>query len=198
MDEVVSIMEFARRVNVSRQAVTNAVKTGRISKLKEGGINFTTEIINWYTGIDPSKVRDGRYDNDGDDEDNRSLASIKKEKEVELLRKVKRDNDEEEGKLVRRDYVEDALFTFCVTVRDGVLAIPERVSSEVGADIAKYISNLLLSTLSDSDASNVIAKIDHTEIERIVNSVWSKESMAVLDNIKNYSKKPDVSPKGKR
>lgn len=56
--ELVSLREFARRVGVSPNAVTKALKGGRIKRNDDGLIDWDTQSKAWAKKLDASKVRD--------------------------------------------------------------------------------------------------------------------------------------------
>lgn len=90
------------------------------------------------------------------------------------------------GQVVNKDIVVRARYAFCRTVRDAILNIPNRVSSEVGADISRYIEHLITSTVSEDVAATIIGRIDLGDVERIVSLAWTKESRYVLENIGKF------------
>ena len=50
--EIISKYEFAKRVGEDRNMIARAIDSGKIDSDKSGKINYTTEIIKWYTAKD--------------------------------------------------------------------------------------------------------------------------------------------------
>lgn len=109
-------------------------------------------------------------------------------RELELLK--------ESGMVVNKEMVLRARFIFCRTVRDAILNIPERVSSEVGANISQYLEALITSTVGREVADTILARLDLSDVERVVKIAWTKESRNVLSNVREFETS-DIDPQPK-
>lgn len=192
----ITTAEFARRVGCSDNAVRKGVANGRIERRdSDKKIYWPTQSIAWNENRTDSSIRNGEYteapvpgSRRAQDEPS-TLTSMSKAKlvtaiataEIKKLQAGKMANT-----LVDKTLVEKAQFVFCRTVRDAVMNIPDRVSSEVGAAMTEYILRVVTDALDADMASKVNDNIDQAEVVRIINLAWLKESRYVLEHIKDY------------
>lgn len=184
-DELVTQKEFARRVGVTPPAVSHALKSGRISALPSGKINYTTEVINWFRNRDTSKVRDGSEE-EGSSGQPLAKAKLVKETYTAKLRQVQY---EQRAKiLIPKEDVAASILKYCRVVRDAVTTIPDRVSSETAASLSKYLQSVLKDSTTKAAAEKILANIKPEEIEQIIFKAWEKESRFVLENLEEGPK----------
>ena len=196
-DEWISLSEFARRIGCAVGTVQKAITNGRIER-RNGDklIHWPTQSVNWEKNRDTSRIRNGVVriaPNAGDPrpviEEPSVTTSMSKAKlvtavataEIKKLQAGKMANT-----LVDKNLVEKAQFVFCRTFRDAVMNIPDRVSSEVGANMTEYIRVLVTEVLGLDAAKKILEKVDQAEVERVINISWTKESRYVLEHIRDY------------
>ena len=185
-DELVTQKEFARRVNVTPPAVSHALKSGRISALPSGKINYTTEVINWFRNRDISKVRGGPDEEGGTQEQPLAKAKLVKETYTAKLRQVQY---EQRAKiLIPKEDVAASILKYCRVVRDAVTTIPDRVSSETAASLSKYLQSVLKDSTTKATAEKILSNIKPEEIEQIIFKAWEKESRFILENLEEGPK----------
>ncbi len=183
-DELVTQKEFAKRVGVTPPAVSHAIKSGRISILPSGKINYTIEVVNWFRNRDISKVRG----EEGEESNSVPLAKAKLAKETYTAKLRQVQYEHQANILLPKERVAESIAKYCRVIRDAVITIPDRVSSETAASVEKFVAELLGEHLSKKDAEKISALIRHEDIERMIYKAWEKESRFVLENI-------DVGPK---
>lgn len=196
-EDWISMNEFARRIGCSKGAVQKGFMNGRIERREsDKKFHWPTQSVAWNKNRNVSAVRNGVYRDapvPGESarpvEEPSSTTSMSKAKlvtaiataEIKKLQAGKMANT-----LVEKSLVERAQFVFCRTIRDAIMNIPDRVSSEVGANITEYILSVVRASLGEENAKKVVANMEQSEIVRIINMAWTKESRYILEHIKDY------------
>jgi|GEM_PF-4180365 len=184
-EEWVSLREFARRVGVAHNAVTTALASGRIERRDtDKKIHWPTQSRAWSGDRDLSKVRDNapeerddqgdedaawyeeREDEGGDDAAGHAFKKAKARKEKALAGLKELELHTARGEMVRASHVRGAMAQFAIDVREAVMTIPDRVASELAAEIAKKVPGL-----------------DPETARELVHRVWRRESRLVLERI---------------
>jgi phage terminase Nu1 subunit (DNA packaging protein) len=182
-EDWVSLREFARRIGVTPNAVASAIKSGRIERREDGDkkIHWPSQSVAWSGDRDPSKVRenapedpDEEEDAPGDDEEEeeedsetaRAFKRAKIRKEVAIAGLKELELKTARGEVVKAAHVRGAMAQFAIDVREAVMTIPDRVASELAAELAKKLPGLDLETARE-----------------LVHRVWRRESRLVLERI---------------
>ncbi len=177
-EEWISLREFAKRCKVNPNAITKALASGRISRREsDKKINWVTQSKAWNGFRDPSKVRDhdllrhiseGAYDPAEEDEENsESFRAAKTRKEVATAGLKELELQEALGEVVRSAHVRSAMAQFAIDVRESIMTIPDRVASELAAEVAKLTGNAL----------------DLETAREIIHKLWRRESRVALEKI---------------
>lgn len=195
VDEWVSLREFARRKGVQVSAVQSALSNGRIVRRDDDKkIHWPTQSKAWDDFRDPSKVRSNgkqdkpkfqvvehevidlvaeEEDDDGDiDEEGgssgRGYLEAKARREIAMAGLKEIELEEAKGRLIKASVAKSAMTQFAIDVRDGIMTIQDRVSSELAAELAGKQGQLDLETIKD-----------------VVQRIWKRESRKVLEAIAN-------------
>jgi len=143
--ELISQAEFARRRGVSRQAVSKAVKQGRI-ELVAGKIDPVAANQAWERSSDPARGANapaqelgegrGRRKRPGSEPEAENLAArtfqdSRAEREAYLARLARLDFLERSGALVSLDQVKRAAFDGARRARDLLQAMADRLAPEL-------------------------------------------------------------------
>lgn len=190
--DLVTQSEFARRMDVSRQVVSRAVKSGRIALHGQTSkLDWLTQEKAWYDNAfmqtraeEQRKQREKRAQGDGepdesvseDDENSYSYWRAKREKE-EFLKK-RRENEEAQKILIPRHVINMVLFPFVRAVREAILSIPDRCGASIAADIRGLIPDTV--HLDQDSMIRVTHMALESELRNILNEVsqvehWDKE-----------------------
>ena len=165
MSNLVTRKEFAEMMGVHRAQVTRALESGRI-KLAKGTnkIDADKAAVDWKLNNDshnakgtnqnvPSigkkrpvgKVKpvsdlsiDAPDDDDGDDGDDKSLNAQKIRKTKADAERVELKLAQERGDLIAKDDVLVVYFTFLVALKNGIMAIPERIVGSIRAAVDEF------------------------------------------------------------
>lgn len=170
MKELITQAEFARRVGVSKVQVGTAIKTGRIkfargtkkidyeAALKLWQANRTDSLAGTGTANNtvrvPSigkiqKVRDVKEVDSFSDEDDGEV--VDESLTAQKIRKTKADAErvelklaQEKGELIAKSDVLSVFFAFLVSLKNSIVATPERVVGDIQAAIEQYPDNPLM------------------------------------------------------
>ena len=171
--ELISVREFARRMNVSASAISKAIKRGRITATGEGRskkIKWPEAQYYFNANRDMSKVRKkdiekitGLINGSGinseyvNDYPRWKAEKIKAEADILELAIL-----EKKGVLIPVKPVEDWVFRIGRTLRNGLLNIPDRFSSLLFEEIKEAICKI-----NETDLDNI--EVLKTEIKKIFN-----------------------------
>lgn len=155
MSEKISYREYSRRRGVSAQAVSKAVKTGRISahtdKKGKKYINPAEADVQWEQNTDKASQR-------------KKLSPVAAETEVDTSEKLQGPSyarsraireayqakiakityEEMAGKLVDAGLVKLEAYNIAKTVRESLLAIPDRLAAILAAEADEHQVHVLL------------------------------------------------------
>ena len=170
--EKVSQREYARRLGVSNEAVSKAVREGRIKtgwnkkekKIiveladKEFGI-FFKEDVETDLESDTDIVAKGKTKKLTDSS---SFVEARRVREIKMAQLAELDVQEREGELVNKEVVYKQLFTFGQNLRTSILAVPDRtidniLSSKTRSEAHIILTNALheiLETLTKTEQLN--------------------------------------------
>ena len=174
---ILSVPEFAKLVEVSRQRILKAIETGVLSnsitidkstKRKLYKVNEKKGLKEWEAHIDPAKKRDNGKQSetrDMDKKENEPSAYQKSKAAREFFNaKIARLNYEERaGTLVDAEEVKKESYKIGRRVRDSMLGLPERVAAELAnmkepREIAVYLKEQIAGALKDLDNINNVGK----------------------------------------
>jgi len=134
------VSAYARHRGVSRAAVLKAIKTGRITREADGGINPAKADMEWARNTDPALQRKAvkqsgppcfEDEAPGDPrivEGVPSFARSRAIREAYNARLAKLEYEEKSGELVRVADVKSAWFGISRLLRDRILALPDRLA----------------------------------------------------------------------
>ena len=174
---ILSVPEFAKLVEVSRQRILKAIETGVLSnsitidkstKRKLYKVNEKKGLKEWEAHIDPAKKRDNGKQSetrDMDKKENEPSAYQKSKAAREFFNaKIARLNYEERaGTLVDAEEVKKESYKIGRRVRASMLGLPERVAAELAnmkepREIAVYLKEQIAGALKDLDNINNVGK----------------------------------------
>jgi len=131
----------------SKWSVTKAIRDGRITRNQHGKINPDAADRQWETNTDPAQVRDHkamsnnakqRLRSQGQSVPSRpgipSYQESRAIREAYRARLTKLEYEEQAGKLLRADEVEEVWIRFTLHCRARLLAMPHALSLQVAAE----------------------------------------------------------------
>lgn len=154
--ESVTLTAYAKTKGVSTEAVSKAVRVGRLSKSvvfsAKGQPRVIPEIADqeWHASTDPSQQRVPAVPPprpEPEPEAEQPAASEPKTatfqqartlREAYMARLAKLEYDEKSGLLVRADAVKNEAFKVARTVRDNMLNIPDRIAAELANETNQF------------------------------------------------------------
>jgi hypothetical protein len=171
--------QLARKLGVTQRSVAEAIETGRIVLNADGSLPDDAEK-QFNDNTDPVRSMNGRkLGGKKSSAEPASFMSVKIRKETAAAQLKEIELAKERNKLLEKEAVKEAVFKWARTIRDAVLAIPDRVAADLAAQILAM--------------NSTGKKLSANEIERIVRQAWAKESRAVLVAIEKTPK-----PKNKK
>lgn len=169
-EEWVSLREFARRAGVNVNAVSGALKSGRIERREsDKKIHWPTQWGAWTADRDESKVRDDDEEPEEEGLDGSVGAAFKRakaRKETALAGLKELELEEARGEMIRASHVRAATAEVILDVREAVMTIADRIASELAATLAKKFPG------ADSET-----------VKEEVHRVWRRESRLVLEKL---------------
>ena len=129
----VSLREYARHRRVSHAAVQKALRQGRIETTPDGRIDVEQADRDWARNTGPAAPARKALANPGMPS-GPSFAQSRAVRELYLARLSKLDFEERSGQLVRLAEVEHTVAVVCQTVRDHLLALPDRIAGSLAAE----------------------------------------------------------------
>lgn len=172
--EWISLREFAKRKGVNPNAVTQALENGRIQRREsDKKIHWPSQSKAWDDFRDLSKVRDeDPEDPEEAEEGGSAFNKAKTRKAIAEAGLKEHDLAVAHGEMIKVSHATDAMARFATDVREAVMGIPDRVASEVAADICKVSSGIDIETARE-----------------IVYRLWRRESRKALESIGNAASK---------
>ncbi len=160
---LLSVSAYARHRGVAHSAVFRAIRTGRITKDKNGLIDPEKADAEWIKNTSPAQQRHASSEQSVDTSNSSgpNYAQSRAIKEAYHARLAKLAYEEKSATLVRADQVKVAWFNVLRVLRDRTLNLPDRLSPLLAAEIdPKIIHDLLDSELRQilDDAADTIAK----------------------------------------
>lgn len=150
-DELISPSEFARRLGVEQSTVTRAIQSGRLrdSLFRQPNGRFLIEPELGATEFQANKLRGStqardreRMEEDGTD--NASIAVFEKERLRYQAGLARLKFEEMAATLLDAKRVHRAQFEIARTIRDGIMAVPDRVSAELAGITDAFEINQIL------------------------------------------------------
>lgn len=144
MGKGISVVEYAKREGISRQAAYDRINSGKIRKLPDGTIDPAVAARDWAQNKDELQVQRGsksgkkKTESEPDTPHEASFAQLQR---AEKALKIRRDQlrlKREEGRLLDTDEVRQAWAEMIATARAALLPIGGELADDlVGADSVK-------------------------------------------------------------
>ena len=158
----ITLAAFARKVGVSRSAVTYAVSNGRLKvHTDENGSRFLDEDeaeVDWFKNADEQKMRISgslrpaeerpggkRIGKNDDPAELPTITESRAQKEKWLAKTAQLNYEERVGQLVDAEEVRQAAFKVARAVRNGLNGIPDRIAAELAAETNQFRVHKILS-----------------------------------------------------
>ena len=152
--DLITIAEFARRRNVTPQAIAKGIKNGRIMRHASGKIDDVTQADAWEKnrgGFFTPELRAVRI--------RRATADAQL---AELRVAVAR------GYLLEKNAVADSVFQYARTIRDSLLSLSERMAPDIGARLA---ASLGVSGDAERRLERMAAKVIDTAVRESLSKI---------------------------
>jgi hypothetical protein len=180
----INFSNFAKKVGVSRTSVTYAVQRGRLKKYtdEETGKEYLLEEeaeVDWFKNADPVRMEAAKkavekYNakqtvdpenmpepvNDETAPGVPSLTISKARKEKYLAESARLNFEERIGELVKVSEVKDASFKVARTIRNNLMALPDRLAAELAAETNQFRVHKTLTDEIRRAISDVIKDLD--------------------------------------
>ena len=134
MSELISIKEFAKRMNVSYDHIVHCISNGRIraSRIKNGRrrINWETESKNYSVKNGNKNFKEEIDENQltESDKTSNSIYEARIKKEIYAANKAELEFNIMEGNLIPVELVKKEWRNICVTIRKSLLELPDRIA----------------------------------------------------------------------
>lgn len=145
--ELITQSELARRLGVSRAAINQAIKAGRITPAADGRLDSVQAIEQWRsntrTAVDrgsPAKARGGQP----------KYATARARKEHHLANIAAIQEAKLAGELMQADEVVGAIANATTTLRGALEGMPERVAARLAGKSEAEISALLADEMASA------------------------------------------------
>ena len=152
-DGSITLTEYARRKGVSVEAVSKAVRVGRLAKSvtwsKANKPRLLPDLADqeWHASTDPSQQRvpavppprpEPEAEQPANEPKTATFQQARTLREAYMARLAKLEYDEKSGLLVRADAVKNEAFKVARTVRDNMLNIPDRIAAELANETNQF------------------------------------------------------------
>lgn len=144
--KALSYRAYAKHRGVSTEAVSKAVRTGRITAGPDGKIDPERADREWEENTDPSKVRKKMTEDEALASPANGLPSIAQSRAIREAyeARIKKLNYEvKKGKLVNADEVRVAAFNVSRIARDKILNLPDRLAPRLDMRDMKEVHEVL-------------------------------------------------------
>lgn len=153
-DGSITLTEFAKICGVSTEAVSKAVRVGRLSKSvtwsKANKPRLIPELAEqeWAANTDsaqqrvravpPPKAPEPEVEKTAGEQRTATFQQARTLREAYMARLAKLEYEEKTGSLVRADAVKNEAFRIARVVRDGILNIPDRIAGDLAAEMDQF------------------------------------------------------------
>ena len=153
-DGSITLTEFARMRGVSTEAVSKAVRVGRLSKAvtwsKANKPRLIPELAEqeWAANTDsaqqrvravpPPKAPEPEVEQTAGEQRTATFQQARTLREAYMARLAKLEYEEKTGSLIRADAVKNEAFRIARVVRDGILNIPDRIAGDLAAETDQF------------------------------------------------------------
>ena len=137
-DELLNLTEYARRRGVSKEAVSLAVKHGRlknsVSRDDKGNPKIAPALADqeWEANTDKRRgwyaIQNSKANAEASEKVSGTLSQSRAVREAYLARLAKLDFEERSGELIRVESVRSALASLVSSTREAILQVPARVA----------------------------------------------------------------------
>ncbi len=180
MPELISQSEFARRKDVTKQAVSNAIRSGRITKTASGKIDWETQSIAWEqnrriekdhgsrgVGAGTTQVKDGTY---------QKLLAANKQMDYKLKElKLK----EMEGEVISKENLQKRLLPQLTLIKSHMMTLAARHAHRLAALLNRNDEKLSKS----KSFHKILAKRDEQQLARDIAEIVDSDVRAILKEI---------------
>ena len=153
-DGSITLTEFAKIRGVSTEAVSKAVRVGRLSKSVTWSKANKPRLIpalaeqEWAANTDsaqqrvravpPPKAPKPEAEQSSGEQRTATFQQARTLREAYMARLAKLEYEEKTGSLVRADAVKNEAFRIARVMRDGILNIPDRIAGDLAAEMDQF------------------------------------------------------------
>ncbi|MBW8003115.1 MAG: hypothetical protein FVQ80_14030 [Planctomycetes bacterium] len=177
MSELITQAEFARRVNVSEAAVSQAIGRGRIQKTASGKIDYDSQSIAWEqnrriekdhrsrgVGGGGNKPRDGKY---------QELLAANKAIDYKLKElKYKEKQDE----VISKENIQKRLSPKITILKNHIMTLPVRHSHALASLLIRHIEKISKA----KPVRKALNKIDEQQLAREIGKILDSDLRKLL------------------
>ncbi len=180
MPELISQSEFARRLNVSKQAVGRAIERGRIQKTASGKIDYDSQVIAWEQNRRPEKDHRSRGVDAGSnqvkDSTYQKLLAANKQMDYKLKElKLK----EMEGEVISKENLQKRLLPKLTLIKSHMMTLPARHAHRLAALLNRNDEKLSKS----KSFHKILAKRDLQQLAREISELYDSDNRKLMKEI---------------
>ncbi len=179
MADLITLTEFARRLGVSKQAVSIAIGRGRIQKTASGKIDCGSQSIAWEQNRRPEKDHRSRGVSAGDSRsDYLKYLTICKAFEAKLKEfQVK----EKDGELISKENFNKKYLPGISILKNHIMSLPARHAHNLAALLVRTDEKLSKS----KSFHKILTKRDVQQLARDIAEILDSDMRAIMKEIAN-------------
>lgn len=178
MPELITITEFARRLGVSKQAVSKAIERNRIQKTASGKIDYDSQVIAWEANRSVEKDHMSRGSSTGGgqvakDGTYQKLLAANKQMDYKLKELKLR---ELEGELISKEELQKRYAPKLAMIKTHIMSLPARHSHALAAMLIRHIEKISKAKLVRKTTN----KIDPQQLAREISEIFDSDVRKIL------------------
>ncbi len=182
MSDLVTLTEFANRLGVSKQAVSNAIGRGRIHKTPSGKIDYDSQSIAWETNrsVEKDHMSRGSSTGGGQAKDGtyQKLLAANKQMDYKLKELKLR---ELEGEVISKENLQKRLLPKLTLIKSHMMTLPARHSHTLASLLIRHIEKISKA----KTIHKILAKIDEQQLSRDIGEILDSDLRKLLKEISN-------------
>jgi len=183
MAELVTLTEFARRVNVSKQAVSKAIERGRIQKTASGKIDYDSQVIAWEQNRRLEKDHRSRGSSTGDNQSKdgtyQKLLAANKQMDYKLKELKLKEKQEE---LISKENLKKKYLPMLALIKNHIMSLPARHAYTLATLLIRHIER---KSKNVKYIAGLLKKIDEQQLAREIGESLDSDCRKLMKEIAN-------------
>jgi len=178
MAELITLTEFAKRLDVSKQAISKAIERGRIQKTPSGKIDYDSQSIAWEANRAVEKDHRSRGMTE-------SKGTREKYQEAQLLSKFYESKIRElrykelEGELISKESLQKRLLPKLTLIKSHMMTLPARHSHTLASRLIRNAEKLSKA----KSFHRILAKMDEQQLARDIGEILDSDVRKLMKEI---------------